>query len=81
MLFKKKPEVPTEYRRISLSERFRSIADHKEKQRRDEWAAHEYIRDEVRAEKDQVIAEKDQVIAELRRQLSAVGGAQFQNKD
>ncbi|GHV74833.1 hypothetical protein AGMMS49940_21350 [Spirochaetia bacterium] len=70
MLLKKHPEikpVAAEYRRISLSERFRSIADHKEKQRRDEWAAHEYIRDEGRAEGR---AESQQVIEALTRELA-----------
>ncbi|GHV33450.1 hypothetical protein AGMMS4952_25330 [Spirochaetia bacterium] len=42
MLLKKHPEIQpavAEFRRLSLSEYFRSIADHKEKQRRDERAA------------------------------------------
>jgi predicted transposase/invertase (TIGR01784 family) len=77
MLSKKHPEIRpalAEYQRLSMSERFRKIADHKEKQRRDEWAALEYAKDEGREEgRNEGRAESRQEIAELRRQLQDLG--------
>jgi hypothetical protein len=65
---------------MTLVEKLRKRAEYREKQRRDEWAALEYAKDEVRAElgqiitkKDQALTEKDRVIWELRRKLWEAG--------
>jgi hypothetical protein len=83
LLTKKHPEmrsVVADYKRMTLLERFRKRAEAREKERRDTWAALEYVKDEVRAELGKVIEEKDQEnqairreIEELRRKLREAG--------
>jgi DNA repair protein RadC len=67
LLTKKHPEmraVVADYRQMTLLERFRKRAEAREKERRDTWAALEYVKDEVRAELGKVIEEKDQALTE-----------------
>jgi hypothetical protein len=72
--------VVGDYKRMTLIERFRKRAEAREKERRDTWAALEYVKDEVRAELGKVIEEKDREnqaikreIEELRRKLREAG--------
>jgi Fe-S cluster assembly scaffold protein SufB len=72
LLTKKHPEmrsVVADYKRMTLLERFRKRAEAREKERRDTWAALEYVKDEVREELGKVIEEKDQALAETRQAL------------
>jgi hypothetical protein len=73
MVAEKHPEVRplvAEYKRMTLVEKLRKRAEYREKQRRDEWAALEYVKDEVRAELGQIITEQTQVITEKDRALT-----------
>jgi predicted transposase/invertase (TIGR01784 family) len=72
MVTEKHPEVrplAAEYQRMTLVEKLRKRAEYREKDRRDEWAALEYARDEGRAESQQALAEKDRAILETRREI------------
>jgi predicted transposase/invertase (TIGR01784 family) len=84
MLAKQHPEVRplvAEYKRMTLVEKLRKRAEYREKQRRDEWAALEYAKDEgreegkeqARAELGQALTEKDRAIEELKRKLREAG--------
>jgi hypothetical protein len=77
MLAKEHPEVRpivAEYRQMTLVEKLRWSAKQREKDRRDTWAALEYVKDEgreeVRAELGKVIEEKDQALTEKDRELA-----------
>jgi predicted transposase/invertase (TIGR01784 family) len=83
LLAEKHPEMRTvvaDYKRMTLTEKFRKRAEAREKERRDTWAALEYAKDEGRAEslqalaeKDQTIEAKDQEIEKLRQKLREAG--------
>jgi predicted transposase/invertase (TIGR01784 family) len=76
MVAEKHPEVRplvAEYKRMTLVEKLRKRAEYREKQRRDEWAALEYAKDEGRAESQQALAEQARTIADLRRKLREAG--------
>jgi predicted transposase/invertase (TIGR01784 family) len=73
MVLEKHPEVRplvAEYRRMTLVEKLRKRAEYREKQRRDEWAALEYAKDEGRAESQQALAELGRAITEKDRALT-----------
>jgi hypothetical protein len=73
MVAEKHPEVRplvAEYKRMTLVEKLRKRAEYREKQRRDEWAALEYVKDEVRAELGQIITEQTQALTEKDQALT-----------
>jgi predicted transposase/invertase (TIGR01784 family) len=75
VLVKKHPKmrsVVADYQRMTLVEKFRKRAEAREKERRDTWAALEYVKDEVRAELGKVIEEKDQENQAIRQENEAI---------
>jgi hypothetical protein len=76
LLVEKHPEMQTvvaDYKRMTLTEKFRKRAEYREKERRDTWAALEYAKDEGRAESLQALKEKDQEIEKIRQKLREAG--------